>query len=81
MAGLALVLQAPEKETSGEMLSKVPIQSGKVVSAAGARVVLMVEVTVVVLLVRVVVLVARLLSDGLVIVIVLVVISGLADDG
>lgn len=64
------------------MLSKVPIQSGKVVSAEGARVVLMVEVTVVVLLVRVVVLVARLLSDESVIVIGWVaVISGLADDG
>jgi len=64
------------------MLSKVPIQSGKVVSAEGVRVVLMVEVTVVVLLVRVVVLVAVLLSDGSVIVIGLVgLLSGLADDG
>ena len=80
MVVLVLVLQVPEDEMSGEMLSKVPIQSGKVGYGEGARGVLIVEVTVVILLVGVVVEV--LPSDGLVRMTGLVgVRSGLADDG
>ena len=80
MVVLVSVLQVPEDETSWEMLSKVPIQSGKVVYGEGVRGFLMVDVTVVILLVGVVVEV--LPSDGLVRVTGLVgARSGLVDDG